>query len=295
MNDAEGHNQGELPIAALLRMAADGELSAEQESRLRAHLAAHPEDERRVDFERELRGACARACCPDCCAPAGLRERVMACCDEDTVAEGLASRAPETRDRSFWARRMVLRFGAVAALIALVALMSFMVGRSAAPTTPEGWIQRVASFTRKEHGRCAEMPAAENSKFTVERADQLEPEFAILAGREVSLGTVLEAADKGLQFLDAGECHLPGGGTAMHIRFQTDDPTAGVVSVWAQVDGSLELDEGKTYVSGEGCDCVRLWRVGEVRYVMVCSSEESAPAAGGAFGCPLTTQVCEGR
>src|SRR5690606_5711483 len=116
------------------------------------------------------------------------------------------------------------------------------------PLTPQVVFDRVVHFVRSEHDRCAGLPAHDRVKFVIADPEQVEPRFAGLAGRAVSLDTIREAESQGLHFIDAGPCHLPSGGTAMHIRFRTDDPSGAVVSVWAQVDGTLQLDEGVTYV-----------------------------------------------
>lgn len=293
MNQREGHNQDELSIAALLRMAADGELDERQDAALRAHLEAHPEDQERVEFERRLRDACRCACAPECCAPPGLLERVRACCTEDAPADRLGAGAGQTRDRGFWAGRMVARFGAIAALIALVAVVSFMVGRTGVVPTaglgavdPHTMVERVARFVRKEHDRCADGPPAVNPKFTVHRVEEVPAEFEALMGKAVTLQTVFDAESQGLRFVDAGECHLPTG-TALHIRFQPDDPNACMVSLWAQPDdGSLPIEEGVPYTCGEGTDRVRFWLADDVRYVLVCPDPGVAPAAERALNCP---------
>lgn len=294
MNQPEGHNQGDLPIAALLRMAADGELTPELEARLRAHLDAHPGDADRVEFECKLREACACACTPDTHAPPSLRDKVLACCRAEATPG--PPHADETRRRAFWARPHLARFGAIAAVLTLVAAVSFMVGRGGidlGPVTPQVMMGRVVHFVRREHDRCADMPVHDNAKFTVEQPSGLEPEFAALAGREVSLKTILDAENHGLHFLDAGQCHLPSGGTAMHIRFTTDNPGVGVVSVWAQVGGTLDLDEGVTYAADDQSGvAVRLWRVGEVRYIMVCCTPDELPEAEDALGCPSQSLPC---
>ena len=154
----------------------------------------------------------------------------------------------------------------------------------------ENRIRRSISVTGNE--LLIRLPDAADAKFTIETLDQLGAEFAALAGRDISLGAIAAAESQGLHFVDAGRCHLPGGGTAMHIRFRADGPGAGLVSVWAQVDGTLDLEEGLTYKAGEGCDCVRLWRVGEVRYVMVCSDDQEQPLAEKALACPSQARAC---
>ena len=303
MSQQEGHNQNTLSIAALLRLAADGELDAEQEARLRAHLEAHPEDEQRIEFDRQLRCACRRACSPECCAPESLRDRIRACCCEseqsDALAEGLASLAEQTRTPSFWAGRVVARFGAIAALIALVAVVTVLVrqtgtvpghgslgGAEGSGVIEASMAEQIATFVRDEHDRCASMPAQLNSKFTVREVTEIPAKYESLFGQAVTLASVLKASEYGLRFVDAGKCHVPTG-TAIHIRFQTDDPEAGFVSLWIQPDDSqMDIEEGITYTCGEGCDCVRFWRAEGVRYVLVSPNLAVAPAAGQALDCP---------
>lgn len=294
--EQEGNNQ--VSIATLLRLAADGELTAEQEARLRAHLDAHPEDQARVDFDRKLRDACGCACAPECCAPESLRQRVLACCNETPApseAAGPMARAEQTRDRGFWAGRVIARFGAVAAVIALVGVVAFMVGRGTPPSTTAGPTVRtaadqIASFVRKEHTRCTKSAPDIGSKFTITEPDELPAAFQSIAGQEVSLASVLDARSEGLRFIDAGLCYPPAG-NALHIRFETDDENASRVSLWIQKDDeSLPIEDGVTYTKGEGCDCVRFWRVDGVRYVLICSDAEAAPIASVAFHSPTTVR-----
>ena len=295
MNQQEGYNQDTPSIAALLRMAADGELDAQQEIRLRAHLEAHPEDEQRIEFDRQLRCACRRACSPERCAPESLRDRIRACCCEtdEALADGLAARAHQTRSPGFWAGRLVVRFGAVAALIALVAVVAVMVGKiNPAPgTNPDGILrtsmaEQVASFVLSEHDRCANMPPKSSTKFTVREVKEVPAIYESLVGQSVPLESVFNAAEHGLTFVDAGECHLPPG-TALHIRFRTDNPEAGLVSLWIQPnDEKLNLLDDITYTCGEECICVRFWQTEGVRYVLVTPNLDLAPPAGEALHCP---------
>ncbi len=299
MNQQEGHNQDTLSIAALLRLAADGECNEQQEARLRAHLEAHPEDQQRIEFEHQLRGACARACSPECCAPDTLHARIRkSCCHTDPaehLADGMAARAHQTRQTSFWAGRMVARFGAIAALIALVAVVAFMVGRTGTPGDGQSGTpgimtasvaKQIATFVQGEHDRCAEMPALDSPKFSVHQVTDIPAQYKSLMGQSVTLASVLKADHNGLTFVDAGACSLPTG-VAMHIRFKTDDPNDGFVSLWVQPDDDqMDLQEGITYTCGESCDCVRFWRAEGVRYVLVSPNVQTAPIAGQALNCP---------
>jgi hypothetical protein len=282
-----------LPLAALLRLAADGELTPEQGARLEAHLAAHPEDAERIEFERSLREACSRACCPGCCAPAGLRERIARAAGGDAGAEMIAER---TRSRSFWAVGNLARFAAAAALVLLVASAGYLVGRAeprlagieSGPPNGRLLAASLARFVRGEHGRCTEGGPAIDSKFYVTEPDAVPAEFADIVGASVSLPTVALAEERGLRFVDAGLCHPPGG-DAMHIRFRTD--TDRLVSLWVQLDdGTLGIEDGVTYTMGEGAECIRFWRVDGVRYVLVCPDEAAVPFVSLALASPAAVR-----
>lgn len=301
--EQEGNNR--TPIATLLRLAADGELSTQQEAELRAHLEANPEDNARVEFDRRLRQACGCACAPDCCAPERLRRRVIACCgkssgdhaDQTVLADNLAARAAETRTQGFWAGRVIARFGTIAAVIALVGVVAYMVGRTSPQQPPiDGTrtihtaAERLASFVRKEHNRCASGLPEIGTKFTITNPDDLPIAFEEIVGKSFSLESVLQANGHGLRFLDAGLCHPPGG-DALHIRFETENQSSGPISLWIQKDtGVLPIEDGVTYTQGSGCDCVRFWRVEGVRYILVCSEEESASVASLALHSPETVK-----
>lgn len=298
----EGNNPAS--IATLLRLAADGELSEQQEAALRAHLEAHPEDRARVEFDRKLRDACGCACAPDCCAPESLRQRVLACCSETAggsasdphLADRLAARGEQTRDRGFWSGRTIARFGTIAAVIALVGLVSYMVGRSTPPSGPPSQPtirtveERISNFVRTEHNRCAKSSPDIGKKFTINDPSELPAVFESIIGQPFSLACVLDANDHGLRFVDAGRCYPPGG-DAIHVRFVTDDEAASPVSLWIQKDDdSLPMEDGITYTAGEGCDCVRFWRVDGVRYVLITSQEQAGPFASVALHSPETVR-----
>lgn len=284
----------DLPIAALLRLAADDELTAEQRARLDAHLLEHPEDGRRIEFERSLRCACARACCPCGCAPAGLRERILAqAATGGAEATAGASRAAPRRPD--WGVRAVVRFGAVAAAVALVAVMAFLVGRSGQERgglSGRTLAASLAGFVVTEHERCAGGDATVESKFFIHDAEEAANEFGALVGRPVSLPCLRHAELEGLRFVDAGLCHPPGG-DALHMRFRRQDAEggSGLVSLWVQEDdGRLPMEDGVTYTLGVGCDGVRVWRLDGIRYVLVCSRAEEVPAACSALASPRATQ-----
>lgn len=294
MSHREGENLEQCSIAVLLRLAADGEeLSASQHARLEAHLADHPEDASRLAFEQKLREACKRACCPGGCAPPSLRDRVVAnCCQEP---RGVAGSVEMTRSRSFWLGRAVSRFGALAALIGLIAVVSFMVGRSGgvgSGGTAERLAAQLAGFVRNEHVRCTDSGPSITTKFTIHEVGRVPDEFSAIVGRPMTIPCLLNADAAGLRFVDAGLCHPPGG-DALHLRFRVkrEGGLGELVSLWVQADdGRLPMEDGVTYTQGEGDRCVRFWRVEGVRYVLVCPSVEAAPVAVAALDSPARIQ-----
>lgn len=297
MNEGVARHPEELPIGALLRLAADGELGPEQMERLEAHLAAHPEDAARIEFERDLRKACARACCGCGCAPASLRERILA------GAEPAATVGPEaTRSRSYWLTGAIARYGALAAMVALVALVSFLAGRVGAPEqqagveipspTPRAVALSLASFARAEHERCEGGGPAIEGKFSIHDPGAVSEELSSIVGRAVTIPCILRAEREGLHFVDAGLCHPPTG-DAMHIRFSTSgELRPPLVSLWVQPDdGRLAIEDGVTYVLGDGGECVRFWRLNGMRYVLVCPDAAAAPGVREALESPAPTRT----
>lgn len=307
----EPESAAQLPVAVLLRLAADDELDASAQSQLQAHLRAHPEDQTIIEAERALRRACSRACSGDANTPPSLCSRIDSIIaqsrqhetqsaspastspastpvvdDEPSIPQSLAA---QTRSRRFWVGQTVVRYAALAAMIALVALVAFQVGRSSDSWKPMG--TQIAAFARHEHTRClTDMPVIE-SKFTIKELDKVPSEFAAITGKTVTLPAILHAQQAGLEFIDAGQCHLPGKGKSMQIRFRTADNPDEILSLWVQDDdGQLPLKEGTTYTTGSGRNCVRLWRVDGIRYVLVCPDENTAPLATQAFHAPSQTQ-----
>ncbi|MBK7403227.1 MAG: hypothetical protein IPJ41_01000 [Phycisphaerales bacterium] len=285
MNHLEGDNLDGCSIAVLLRLAADGELTVAQRGRLEAHLAQHPEDAERLAFDQKLREACGRACCPGGCAPAGLRERVVASC-----CQGGGSGAGG-RTRRMWIGRAVTRYGALAAMIGLVAILGFLVWRPGGREMPpsQRFAASLAGFVRAEHVRCTDGGPSIETKFTIHEAGSVPAEFSSIVGHEVTLPCLIVAESRGLHFVDAGLCHPPGG-DALHIRFRLGE-AGGLVSLWVQADdGRLPMADGVTYTQGQGGDCVRFWRVDGIRYVLVCPDDSASPLVVAALDSPRTVR-----
>lgn len=286
-----------LSIAALLRCCADGELNDQQRAKIEAHLASHPDDAMRVEFEHQLRKACERSMAGSAKCPEALRKRVMALAAasahsgtgqtdaEHAHAPLPVALAPKTRNPSFWISTS--RFMAVAAAVLLGLTLAFQVGRWSvvAPASPEGGAQvvlatRATEFVRREHSRCAKLRDAEvGNKFTATEAEGLTGAFQSVLGMNLTLEDLIAHADS-VRFVDAGRCGVPGG-RSLHIRLSTlaqgQEHTA---SLFVQEDtGRLQLAEGTTYQFAEGEEnerpSVYVWRRAGLFYWLVCDRSDS--------------------
>lgn len=302
-------HQPDLSTAALIRAAADNELTADQRARLDTLAAADPDIARQIESERELRKACKRVM-SDCPAPsASLRDRVAAAAaagrgqyeagsnaGEDAVAAAIEDRSAETRNQSFWsgvaASPVVRSFGAMAAVL-LVGLVLFLMGAPVGDATT-AHAQEVARFVSGEHNRCAMDPAAVG-KFDVQELERIPERFAGLTGQAVTVADLLDAETAGLRFIDAGGCHIPGSKASMHIRFETDGhpdcPDRAQVSLFIQPDsGYLELAEGKAYrlqpEDASSKQTVIAWRRDGLSYVLVSDRAEACPKVLQSAGLP---------
>ncbi len=271
MSDDQHSTHGDLPLAALVRLAADGEISAEQERRLELELDRDPSLSRQVEAEQLLRASVERAfgdASAGPATPAGLRDRVAAALAGVELA-GLAQEGFEpaadgadtvdvptrlasmTRDRSFW-NGPAARVLAAAAALTLVATV-FIVSRTGVPTeSPVGDRTRAVQFVASEHGRCVTDIAPGAGKFRVTNASGMPGLTGDVLGREISLADLVVNGAENVAFIDAGPCHVPGGGGSMHLRFEVPAETGGEphrFSLFVQQDqGTLELSEGVSYV-----------------------------------------------
>lgn len=292
LGDHSHASAGSLAPAVLIRCAADGELSPEQARALAEHLAAHPGDQARIEFERGLRGACSQAMGAVAC-PEALRTKVLAIAANATSQqdqESASSSGPtvggsQTRDRSFWAGGGVQRaLGALAAAAVLLVSGGFLI--QMARTAPSGVVQadamlQRASFVAMEHRAC-EIDPSRLAKFTVTELDRAPGQLVDLLGTGATMPD-LQAA--GFVFKGSGRCQLPGGGRSAHIRLKSPplpDGSGGcMVSLFMQAGATdgVDMEPGKAYQltlpesqrSGrEGVTpTIYAWQVGEVSYFLV--------------------------
>lgn len=267
-------------IAALLRAAADEELSDADRARLDAYLAEHPEHASCVEFERELKGACARAM-GDAKCPESLRASIDAMRgsgDQEAVVLGVA-----TRERSFWQRSGLMGAMAAALVLAGGALLwnssSFILGTPSvgAPKTAQvSYAERIGDFVAREHARCAVEEVAQN-KFVIDSIDQAAVRYSEVFGATVET----PECGEGITFYGGGDCHLPSTSRSAHLRFdtQTSDGDPLRLSLFVAPDpGLLELEESVTYVVESSACAERgtnlfVWTQGGVMYVLVSEAE----------------------
>ncbi|MEN1706532.1 MAG: hypothetical protein AAFR76_01290 [Planctomycetota bacterium] len=286
MSDDRHSINGDLPLAALVRLAADGEISAEQERRLESELEQNPELARQIEAEQLLRSSLERAFSDGQAAPAGLRDRVAAAMasvelnsEQSDDADVPTRMATMTRDRSFWAGPAA-RVLAAAAALTLVATV-FVVSRGGVSSEPISNRTRAVQFVASEHGRCViDLPPG-TGKFRVSNADEMPGLTGDVLGREITLADLVVNGAENVSFIDAGRCGVPGGGKSMHMRFEVPSDLGGDperFSLFVQQDeGGMALTEGVTYEldpSGGGeidlkSPSIYVWLRGDLVYYLV--------------------------
>lgn len=297
MSDSNQHNpNADLPLAALIRLAADGEISAEQERRLEIEIERDPDVARRVEAEERLRSSIARAFESGPATPAGLRDRVAAAMasadlgvaemDEASQRDDVPTRmASVTRDRSFWAGPAARVLAAAAALTLVATVFVVSRGPSADPTL--GSRTRAVQFVAGEHGRCVSDLAPGSGKFRVTNASEMPGLTGDVLGQEIKIADLVLNGVENVRFIDAGRCGVPGGGSSMHVRFEapsgTGEGTAQFSLFVQQNSGSMELAEGITYeldpTNGGEIDLkspsIFVWLRGELVYYLVVDCPKS--------------------
>lgn len=253
--DRSSGAEGAMGPGVLLRAAADGELDPCQRERLAAHLREHPEDLRRVDFERQLRDACGRSLGGPS-APAHLREAIVAARGRDGVLARL--------------RPALQTLAAAVLLLVAVAFLARMAAIGGGAPALAGYAE-LAGYVAAEHEACERDPSRA-AKFTVERLDAVPQRFQNVLGGAAGLSEFQEA---GLTFRDAGECRLPGRGPSVHVRFERVE-NGEAVSLFIQRarDSRVDFEPGRAYrLRSPGNDAlgreVYAWRSGELNYYIV--------------------------
>jgi len=306
------HNESERPEldgAALLRAAADGELTPAEAERVDALLCHCHVSRCRVEFERELRSACGRVMSKECC-PEALRAKIRAmaataCADADALGERPESRAEQTRARSFWTGSRVIGLVAAAAAVIGLAATAVLLVQTPAGAPGAGQLEyvrfrdKVAKFVADEHDRCWQNADAANAKFVIKDPEAVKDEFQKVLGHRIDL-PVWHQPTQTLLFRGAGKCHVPGSdGKSVHLRFDIPEseghPMAGVSLFMAPDTGELPIEPGTTYVidtvpCGAGGDSVLVWTdQGTLFYLVADAKTGGCDKLRAALGGPAAT------
>lgn len=245
MTDFSEHPQS-TSIGVLIRAAADGELSPEQQRALDQARGVDPRVDGAIAFERGLRDAVRDAMGP-VAAPSGLRQRVRGAIasDDGSLPEQLAE---HTRERSFWGARRLT--SALAALIVLtlgaaLVFQAYALSKPALNASQQAYQQEVASFVANEHGRCCGSTDAARNKLSISDPTEAASALSDLMGHAVSLPCQNRRPE--IRFDGAGPCGIPGNGPSAHVMYH---PTDGgpKISIFMKPDsGELPFQPGKTY------------------------------------------------
>ncbi len=270
-----------MDLATLIRCAADDSLSLEQADALRAHLADNPQDQARIDFERGLRDATAKAMNTGA-APAELRQSIETMFAEQQTADTVGP--PETKSHSYWSQPR--RVGAIAALILFAFSVVLIIQR---PNQSNGWSaglsQRVVSWIQTEHNKCCDSDKYREKKLNVVTVADAQERSRIDLG---AAPTHIQIENAGYKFVGYGSCHIPGGGASGQIIYAPINGVGEPVSLFVQQDNG-QLDSVATNndcIEGiiadrskaDPGDQLYIWRRdGLIYYLITCTQNKAKP------------------
>lgn len=283
----------------LLRAAANGELSAEQQVELQRHLALHPQDQAVIDFEERLRETIEMAACEP--VPESLRERIRAMGQEASPgAAPVVGNTPTEYHPSIRFPRPA-RWLAVAASLAIVTGGAYMVIRPALTPhaeqlrlTPQ-YRASLVSFIHAQHEECELYTDLIGERFQTSDLGSVPSEFSRVLGGTPDIGDVQQY---GFKLLGAGPCAVPGRGKSVRMVLESNaesrpgDDAGSLVSIHIQQDtGELTLESGRTYrlveqsaPSAEADTEIYVWRRNGFIYFLTSGSESTMQTALTAFG-----------
>ncbi len=246
---SEGLQGGAQPISggALVRAAADGELTAADQRRLDELVVDDPGLAAGIAFEQHLREATGRVM-GAVAVPAGLGDRVRAAvAADDELGESLETLSEKTKQRSFWTRRSWVGALAAVLVLGLSAALIFEATRVMNVPLDAGQLvyrQQLAGFLTDQHDECCEDAKRAESKLTLSNPSAFEEEMTRRLGLPVEVPVPGDSGS--LHFAGGGPCHVPGEGPSGHVLYKAEFGPE--ISVFVKPDnGELPLKPGKTY------------------------------------------------
>lgn len=290
-------------VGALIRAAADQELTPEQVAEFERLCAERNCTQDRVRFEQTLRESCGRVMTGAPCCTEALRAKIVAMAagmrGEDgsagaavgsaagpaaeSVAERVERLSSRTRTVAFWRRSP----GMAAAAVLLFSVAGVLVWQaSRLPTAPPpagmthqqvAYRDRVAGFVSDEHGRCCRSDVAAQAKLIHRDPEAARVHYAQAFGAgsvAVDAGPV-EAGQ--VSFWGGGDCHVPGTTKSAHVRFDAVSPEGEPIrlSLFVMPDNQrLPLEPGTTYrLNASACDkagvALYAWCADGLTYLLV--------------------------
>lgn len=241
-----------------IRAYCDGELSPEQATAVEQHLEAHPDDRRRVAFERALRESVGRAMREQApAAPAGLAEGIRRAAREtsgESLLESPSESSGKTTGREavgaarlgsasysgpdaggMRIKPLRINYFAVAACLVLIgaAVLIGIFGPNINDRDPaENWAQQAAVHVAEEHLDCANAPQRLADRIEQYDPAQVERSLTRLLGRGQAV-TVFDLSSLGYAFLGGGRCRVPGTEHDMagHLIYERVQGSPGLVTV----------------------------------------------------------------
>jgi hypothetical protein len=241
---ADGH--GPVSTGALVRAAADGELTATDQRRLDELLADDPGLGSRIAFEQNLRQATGRVM-GAVAAPVGLAERIQSAVASDDLGESLEQLSEQSRQRSFWTRRSLIGSLAAVLVLGISAALIFQATRmNTVPLDANQLVyrQQLAGFLTDQHTQCCEDIKVASSKLTLSDPTAFEELMTSRLGLPVDVPTPVDT--ELVRFAGGGPCHVPGEGPSGHLLYRANFGPE--ISVFVKPDnGELPLKPGRTY------------------------------------------------
>ncbi len=292
-------SSGDLSVPALIRAAADGELTAPEQAAFDRARAADPSIDARVAFERALREGVGSVMREPAVAPASLRDSIAAMFEREREIEreiGVETLAVRTRDRRFWASgpTWLAVAASLALLTAVTVIMQTPVGSTVAPMFGNATAARLmnaSDFIVAEHNKCSAFDQYFERKFDVREGAQASDAVVELLGQPPIRINLEEA---GYELTGVGGCHVPGPGASAHLLYKDADGSRPTLSLFIQKDtGSApRLETGVRYRCRTTAGApVLVWRNAGVIYYLFTPDDEARDTATRLFNAPTVERT----